>query len=403
MRVRVLTAVVGIAALIAASPVRAQETCQSWYDPITASIVTVCFGGGGEDPPPSSSCTSGAHLSFIILEVSGPGACIGVPVYIDNCTGEMLGYASEQPGEFVCNLPNEENPCVIFRAGPGGITCGTQWLVSASVGFPETLLDLRPYPASLVRWPTAARCSALPPASGSGSLAYYSPSGGSPTNPRPGDWKDLTLTLDLMSAGPMFLSLPQIGDLALPPVGDVGQPFLFEWEIPSHPAAGGSVLAGDVPGLAELPDEILPGDIPLFVGQARSPYRLFWRLTYEEYVEREREECVAGPDSEGAFDCSTDSGGSENDGHTEAVTYHEWEAHQEGGEVQPAMVQGLPSGLAADLDRDGTPDAYWNNNLTIRRMDDAGRVDNPQWAASWNWGGVVYWAVREAQGQIGWP
>jgi len=87
MRVRVLTAVVGIAALIAASPVRAQETCQSWYDPITASIVTVCFGGGGEDPPPSSSCTSGAHLSFIVLEVSGPGACIGVPVYIDNCTG----------------------------------------------------------------------------------------------------------------------------------------------------------------------------------------------------------------------------------------------------------------------------------------------------------------------------
>ncbi len=170
-------------------------------------------------PPPSESCTPGTHLSFIVLEVSGPGECTGIPIYVDNCTGEMLGYASEQPGTFACNVPTQENPCVIFQAGPGGITCGTEWLVSASVGYPETFLDLRPYPASLVRWPTAARCSALPAAAGSGSLAYYSPTGGSPNEPRPGDWRDLTLTLDLASAGPMFLSLPQIGELALPPAG----------------------------------------------------------------------------------------------------------------------------------------------------------------------------------------
>jgi hypothetical protein len=36
-------------------------------------------------------------------------------------------------------------------------------------------------------------------------------------------------------------------------------------------------------------------------------------------------------------------------------------------------------------------------------MDEANQVDNPAWAASWNWGGAVYWAVREGQGQIGWP
>jgi hypothetical protein len=71
--------------------------------------------------------------------------------------------------------------------------------------------------------------------------------------------------------------------------------------------------------------------------------------------------------------------------------------------VQPAMVQGLPPHLAADLDQDGIADAYWNSNLTIRRMDETGRVDNPQWAASWNWGGSVYWAVREAQALIGSP
>ena len=52
---------------------------------------------------------------------------------------------------------------------------------------------------------------------------------------------------------------------------------------------------------------------------------------------------------------------------------------------------------------DGAPDAYWDNNLTLRRMDDNNRADNPRYARSWNWGGLIYWAVREGQGQIGWP
>lgn len=214
------------------STVRAQGSCMTSY--IGGKFVTICFGGGGEEPPPPASCTPGSHLGFIVLGTTGSGSCTGVPVYIDNCTGDMLGYAAEQPGSFACSLPTQQNPCVVFQAGPGGITCGTQWLVSASVAYPETLLDLRPYPASLVRWPSAARCSALPPFSGSGSLAYYSASGGFPGNPRPGDWRDLTLTLNLESAGPMFLSLPQIGQLALPPVGDSGPPVAFEWQVSSH-------------------------------------------------------------------------------------------------------------------------------------------------------------------------
>jgi len=402
MRPGLLTVLLGIALLSAFSTAQAQESCQSWYDPATDSLIMICFGsGGGEQPPPE--CVPGVHLVFIILEVTGPGECSGVPVYVDNCTGEMLGYASEQPGIFACNLPNQENPCVIFQAGPGGITCGTEWLVSASVGFPETFLDLRPYPASLVRWPTAARCSALPPASGSGSLAYYSSGGGSLNDPQVGDWRDLTLTLGLAPAGPMFLSLPQIGELALPAVGETGPAFLFQWEMPSHPAAGGSVLASQVPGLAGLPEDVLPGDMPLFVGQARSPYRLFWRLRYEEYVQRKRDECVDGPNGQGEFECKTDPQLAAEDGHWEVVTYHEWQARQRGGEVQPAAVQGLPVQLTADLNQDGIPDAFWDDNVTLRRMDEAGRVDDPQWAASWNWGGTVYWAVREAQGQIGWP
>ena len=402
MRQGILIAATFVAALSAVYIVRAQENCQSWYDPITGSLVTVCFGEEGEQPP-SSDCIPGSHLAFIVLEVNGDGTCTGVPVYIDNCTGEMLAYASEQPGEFACNLPSEENPCLVFQAGPGGITCSTQWLVSASVGFPETFLDVRPYPASLVRWPTAARCSALPAASGSGSLAYYSPSGGSGSDPLPGDWRDLTLTLDLAPAGPMFVSLPHIGELTLPPIGEDGLPFIFQWEVPSHPDAGATALAGEVPGLAGLPEEVMPADMPLFVGQGRSPYRLFWSLNYEEYLEKRRDVCEAGPNEAGVFECRTDAQLPAADGHWETVTYYEWEAQRRGGEVQPAMVRGLPEDLAADLNRDGTPDAYWNRNLTLRRMDEVGRVDDPQWAASWNWGGSVYWAVREAQGQVGYP
>ena len=59
--------------------------------------------------------------------------------------------------------------------------------------------------------------------------------------------------------------------------------------------------------------------------------------------------------------------------------------------------------LKADINGDGTADAYWDNKLTLRRMDDNNRVDNPQYQRSWNWGGIIYWAVREGQGQIGWP
>ena len=54
--------------------------------------------------------------------------------------------------------------------------------------------------------------------------------------------------------------------------------------------------------------------------------------------------------------------------------------------------------LMADINNDGTPDAYWDNNLTLRRMDDNNRVDNPRYQRSWNWGGIIYWAVREGTG-----
>jgi hypothetical protein len=107
-------------------------------------------------------------------------------------------------------------------------------------------------------------------------------------------------------------------------------------------------------------------------------------------------ECVDGPNANGSYNCG---GGT---GHKVIVDY-EWKRKSSGGEISPLDVKDLPAALKADLNSDGTADAYWDNKLTLRRMDDNNRVDNPQYQRSWNWGGIIYWAVREGQGQIGWP
>jgi hypothetical protein len=268
----------------------------------------------------------------------------------------------------------------------GGITCtNSGWNVSARVTFPEIHLDVRPYPATLVRWPTIVRNGGMPESSGSGGVNYIANGGGSPANPQVGDWQNLRLILTLRTAGPMFVTLPHIGNLVLS--NGASQP--IQWEVPSHPAVGAGPLAGSISGLDEL-----PGDMPLFVGRGRAPYQLFWELRYNEY--EAIQECVAGPNGNGNYNCG---GGS---GHRE-ITSHGWKHHSSGGEIPPSAVANLPAALMADVNNDGIPDAYWDNNLTLRRMDGSGSVSNPQYQRSWNWGGIIYWAVREGQGQIGWP
>jgi hypothetical protein len=142
----------------------------------------------------------------------------------------------------------------------------------------------------------------------------------------------------------------------------------------------------------------------VFVGQARSPYRLFWQLSWEEYTLLYEDSCVAGSDGDGNYTCRTTDDALNNDGNwARIVVGAEWEGHGQNGEILPLQVSNLPTSLMADLNRDGTPDAYWNTNVTIRRMNDANFISDPVWRRSWNWGGIVYWAVREGQGQIGWP
>ncbi len=39
-------------------------------------------------------------------------------------------------------------------------------------------------------------------------------------------------------------------------------------------------------------------------------------------------------------------------------------------------MQNLPGAVVADNNHGGMPDAYWDNNLTLRRIDDNDRVDS---------------------------
>lgn len=368
------------------------------------SITCTTGGGGGDDggdgsgsgdsTPPPLTCTPGATHDQMVYSPSdsSSGQCIIWLRVVDDCTGSVVysAYGGVGPCPEVNASPAApDHPCDVLIVTGAGITCegSDGWYVAATVRFPETYLDLRPFPATLVRWPTALRNGGQLGASASGSQAFYG--SGSIAAPHVGDMADITLTLSLNPAGPLYVTLPHVGSLILPNQGGSGTPRLIQWEVPSHPQAGGGPLAGTVAGMDEL-----PGDLPLFEGSGRSPYRLYWNLSYLVYGTIE--ECIPGPSPSGNYNCA---GGS---GHR-VVTGYEWQRRSSGGEIAPASVANLPSAIAADLNHDGVPDAYWNRNLTLRRMDDADSVENPTYRRSWNWGGTIYWAVREGQGQIGWP
>ena len=397
-----------LALTISQQPAKADEICTpTWVDPPGYFDMICEGGGGGEDPPapdPEPCVPGTTHMTAYAPSPEGePGMCYLVEWIVDNCTGYAYGYSYNYADSMECGTPPEAvNPCETFEVGGGGITCGGSFdydfYIEAIVGFPVIYLDLRPFPATLVRWPTAARCGGLTAGTGEGHLNYVGIGGGDPSDPEVGDWRDLTLSLTMQPAGALQLTLPLIGTLALPPTSDIAEPITFQWEVPSHPAAGGGPLAGEIAGLDEL-----PADIPVFVGSARSPYRLLWAFTYEERVVDHEDICVVGLSEDGIYECKTNAGMSYNDGHWEQTPVYEWKERSRNGEVLPWMVAGLPEFLAADLNNDGSPDAYWNYNVTIRRMNDNNRIDDNQWARSWNWGGLVYWAVREGQGQIGWP
>ena len=397
-----LLVIITVLAVFRPDSVQAQSNPSCSFQPDGSIVCEVGGEGGGGNEGGNGNnsnnnnggaCTPGEHQGYLVISYdSATSICEALAVLIDNCTGQVLEPNADDTEEISCSpqQPPPQQPCTTFSVSAGGITCtNSEWNVRARVTFPAIYLDVRPYPVTLVRWPTAIRNGGLPDSSGSGGVDYISYGGGSSGNPGEGDWRDLRLILTLRPAGPMFVTLPQIGDLMLPDQGATGSPTMIQWEVPSHPAAGGGPLAGSISGLDEL-----PSDMPVFVGNGRAPYKLFWELRYYEY--EAIKECVSGPNGNGNYNCG---GGT---GHKEVVGY-EWKRHSSGGEIPPSAVQNLPAALIADINNDGTPDAYWDNNLTLRRMDDNNRVDNPRYQRSWNWSGIIYWAVREGQGQIGWP
>jgi hypothetical protein len=353
-------------------------------------------GADNQDPQPTPipyTCTPG-QSSVIVRQAYYPiggGKCVIAGGTYDVCTGTWLTISGfELPVD--CPEVAEtgpQHPCTDFSIGAGGVSCDADhgWRVQVTVRFPETYLDVRPYPATLVGWPTAIRNGGQPSSSGSGGQAYYGT--GSPDRPNVGDMSNIRLTLTLNPASPMYIALPHLGVLTLSDAGVSGTPQIIQWDIPSHPQAGGGPLARSVVGMDELPE-----DLPLFVGSGRSAYRLYWNLSYQVY--EAIQECVPGPSISGSYNCAGDTG-------HRTVTGYEWRRHVSGGEIAPASVANLPLSIAADLNGDGVMDAYWNRNLTLRRMDNADRVENPTYRRSWNWGGTIYWGVREGQGQIGWP
>ncbi len=181
--------------------------------------------------------------------------------------------------------------------------------------------------------------------------------------------------------------LENIGLIRMP----VGHLHTFQWNLPSHPAAGGGPLAGQVGQLEELEP-----DTPLYSNWTRAPYMVYCTMEYYQW----ESSCVGGSDENGSTNCRRDS-----NGHFTGHREWGWKHHSQTIPIPPTAARvDVPASLLADLNGDGVPDAYWGRTTFVRRMDDTGSVDNPAWAHSYSWPGPYwYWAVREAQGQIGWP
>ncbi|MBE0672387.1 MAG: hypothetical protein IH588_17570, partial [Anaerolineales bacterium] len=187
--------------LISVQPlsVLAQSAPSCSFQPDGSIICTTGGGneGGGEEGGGNNNnnngggaCTPGNHLAFRVLDYdASTSTCKVHPIRVDNCTGEIIGM-SEQIGTMHCEMPNTsppQHPCTSFSVSAGGITCANSgWNVSARVTFPEIYLDVRPYPATLVRWPTVVRNGGMPESSGSGGVNYIPNGGGSPSHPQVG-------------------------------------------------------------------------------------------------------------------------------------------------------------------------------------------------------------------------
>ena len=359
------------------------------------TVVCKCTGGnsgtatqedGGETPIPGGtpSCNETHYKSF---GPAGPGRCYGVIENWNVCANpdKLLDWHF---GFFDCSgatpTPPPPGPCknLSFDPGSGTIHCewNFQWELEAGVSMPPIVIDARPYPVTLVKWPTAMRVNALTNASGSGTLDYAGWGGGTPSSPAIGDWRDITLTLTFRPSGSaVSVTLMKQATLTAPSSG--GPIKTFTWQVPSHPAVGATKTAGAVGQLGEI-----PSDIPLFEGHARTTYRLFYKLSYEE--RSKHYECYATP--------VPNALGTPSPGCANGEWVYSWDGKSKSGEILPSQVANLPPALNGGS-------VFNDFSVVIRRMDENGSTSNPKYAHRYSWGSIFYWACREGQGQVGWP
>ncbi len=337
---------------------------------------------------------------------------------MDACTGQQLGVwlyettstsapttdsgTAEAVNIYECPTstpPTPPNPCDEFTVSGNGVTCttdfsdsssypGSQWELTTHAPWPGIEIHARPFPVTLVDWDSVMRVAGNGSSSGTSTLGYISWGGGNGGSPAPGDWSNVRLRLDVQPVTDWAdVFLENIGLIRMP----IGRLHTFQWNLPSHPAAGGNDLSGVVGQLEELEP-----DVPLYANWTRAPYIVYCTIEYYEWGSS----CVDGPDGAGTTNCRWNESLGAYTGHREWG----WEHNSHTVPVPPTAANvELPPNRLADLNGDGVPDAYWGGTTTVRRMDDAGRVDNPEWAHTYSWGYWWYWGVREAQGQIGWP
>jgi hypothetical protein len=271
-----------------------------------------------------------------------------------------------------------------FDLTSGTINCtwNFQWELEAGVSMPPIVIDARPYPVTLVNWPTAIRVNGLTDASGSGSLAYAGWGGGTPSSPAVGDWRDIALTLTFRPTGnPVSVSLMKQDMLTGPSTGSLIK--TFTWVVPSHPAAGATRMAGEVGQLGEI-----PSDITLFEGYSQTTYRLFYQLAYDEYSRNYVCYDTAPPPPNYL--------GTPGPSCLHGAWVGSWDGKSTSGEILPSQVENLPPALNGGS-------VFNDFSVIIRRMDENGSTSNPKYAHQYSWGSIFYWACREGQGQVGWP
>ena len=363
--------------------------------------------GGGGSPPTSfptnpGSCTPDGNqyqgkVYHPIYGYNGPALINGKPqcdvddVWLDSCGNVVVDIGPEYGAGVDCPgspnptpAPQSNNCSLVYNDGTFTCTWSFKWQLVAEVSMPPIEIDVRPYPATLVNWPTTFRVDALAENSGNGSMDYAGLGGGTPSNPLPGDWRNITLILTFRPTGtPLTIGLSQQTSFTVPITGGTK---VFEWLVPSHPAAGAVETAGAVGQLEEI-----PSDMTLFQGNSMTTYKLYYSFTYQEYSEHNVCQDPATPTPvsppaipPGSYHCINE------------VSVGTWNSNSENGEILPSQVTNLPASINGG-------DVYNDWTVVIRRMDENGNVNNPTYAHQYSWGSIFYFAVREGQGQVGWP